>query len=615
MVNKDNKMQILMLSVVASVILNGCSSKEPVVETKNTKVVEINNTKPGLSLSVSEMSIRKLIKSVCDANSLSCDYSFQPSDSYTATFSYNGNLEGLLSVIKRQTGIEYKLIDGMVVVENKDDITRYDDPLKRSVCEKPITVSFKNIKLGDAFKYFYDEFGYSFVFDTRYTDVASTMPTQPSSGFSAQQPSIMPILASTDGKTGEQKRSSKTDNIAFFYNGCDQKEALKSFLNSIDMTMVETRDKEFRIRDYEVAIFDKSAYFNYSMTSGGSSAGGATGAAPAGGAGQANTGGAAPAGGAGQANTGGATSGASTSSTTTVSVTENHREALERVLQKYLSEKGKLNFSMRGYIMVEDKPSYVKRIQTIVKKEIEKEAPLAISINIVRVDLNDNYKAGVDWNAVFQNGLFGLRNLRVTSSLSNIASGGFSFAGEFKGADQVLSVLQDYGNTKIERSSTINARSGFLANYEAIRPVPYLTTASTMAGTTGATQLAVTPLYEQEGFIVNVLPNVDLDNKTVDLGIDVTVAEYVGDKVFSLGDNGTFTLPIVPKDKGKFAVQAKIGETIVLTGFKIKKDRNGKRGLPGLSQLPGAGALFGAQEQVDESSEILIILKVDQLKK
>lgn len=609
MVNRKSGIRALMLSAAASMMLIGCASKEPAVEKNSTKTVEMSEQKPEISLSVSDMSVRKLMKSVCDANSLSCDFSFQPSDSYKATFSYNGNIDGFLSVIKRQTGIDYKMIDGMITVENKDDITRYDDPLKKSVCEKQITVSFKNIKLGDAFKYFYDEFGYSFVFDTRYTEVSSTMPTQPTASAASLMPATpaMPVLATMDAKAGEGKKLSKTDNIAFFYNGCDPKEALKAFLSSVDMTMVETKDKEFKVKDYEVAIFDKSAYFDYSMTSGGSSSGGSSGGSSSGGA-SASSGGA-------SASSGGSSGGSSTSSTTTVSLTEKHREGLEKVLQKYLSEKGKLDFSMRGYVIVEDKPSHVKRIQTIVKKEIEKEAPLSISINIVRVDLNDNYKAGVDWNAAFQNGLFGLRNLRVTSSLSNIASGGFSFAGEFKGTDQVLSVLQDFGNTKIERSSTINARSGFLANYEAIKPVPYLTTASTMSGNTGATQLAVTPLYEQEGFVINVLPNVDIDKKIVDLGIDVTVAEYVGDKVFDLGQSGTFTLPIVPKDKGKFAVQAKIGETIVLTGFKVKKDRSGKKGLPGLSQIPGAGALFGAQEEVDESSEILIILKVDQIKK
>lgn len=601
---KKQGIKMLMLSAAASALLVGCASKDITGEKTNQKTVEIGEQKADISLSVSDMSVRKLMKSVCDGNSLSCDFSFQPSDSYKVTFSYNGDINGLLSVVKRQTGIDYKIIDGMITVENKDDITRYDDPLKKSTCEKQITVSFKNIKLGDAFKYFYDEFGYSFVFDTRYTEVSSTMPTQPTASAVSLMPATppMPILASTDTKAGEGKKLSKTENIAFFYNGCDPKEALKAFLNSIDMTMVETSDKEFKIKDYEVAIFDKSAYFDYTMRSGGSSNTNASGGASATAAGT-NTAGS-------SGNTG-----SSTSSTTMVSLTEKHREGLEKVLQNYLSEKGKLDFSMRGYVIVEDRPSHVKRIQKIIKKEIEKETPLSISINIVRVDLNDNYKAGVDWNAAFQKGIFGLRNLRVASSLSSIASAGFSFTGEFKGTDQVLSALQDYGNTKIERSSSINARSGFLATYEAIKPVPYLTTASTMSGNTGATQLQVTPLYEQEGFVVNVLPNVDLDKKTVDLGIDVTVAEYVGDKIFDLGDTGNFVLPIVPKDKGKFAVQAKIGETIVLTGFKVRKDRTGKKGLPWFSQIPGAGAIFGAQEEIDESSEILIILKVDQQKK
>lgn len=596
------KKSAIAASAAAAIVLGGCSTAE-IKPSMNKAAAEVRTPEAGknaVSLSVSEMSVRKIIKSVCDANSLSCDFSAQPSDKYIATFSYNGDVSGLLGVIKRQTGLNYRMVDGMIVLDNKDEITLYVDPLKKSACTKEMTVSFKNIGLAEAFKYFYDEFGFSFSFDTRYTQIAAPLPKTSAPAAPIAQPE-MPVLATADSKAAASTGADKTSGITFFYNGCDPREALKSFLSTVDMSMVEARDREFRIKDYEITILDKSVYFDYKMSSGGSGNAGSS----SGSSGMQTTGTA-------TGSSGGQGASGSTS-TTSVSFEENHQKDMEQLLKNYLSESGKLDFSTRGYVIVEDKPSHIKRIEKIVKKEIEKEMPLAISINIVRIDLNDNYKAGVDWNAVWQNGLFGLRDLRVTSSMSALVGGGFSVTGAFKGTDQVLTMLQDYGTTKIERSSTITARSGFLANYEATKPIPYIVTASTVAGDSGLSQLEVTPLYEQEGFTLNILPNVNMENKTIDLGVDVTVAEYAGDKVFDLGAQGTYTFPIVPKDKGKFAVQAKLGETVILTGFKVKKDKTGRKGVPGLSQIRAAGALFGYQEEIDESSEILIILKVDQV--
>ena len=595
----------ILLSVAAALLMSGCSSRTPKAPMNEKPVVEVAVVEDkSISLSVVDMPVRKLMQNVCEAQAISCDFSVQPSDKYAVTFNYNGSVEGLLSVVKRQTGLHYKIIDGMITIQNKDDITQYEDPLKKVQCDKTITVSFKNMSLSDAFKYFYDEFGYSFNFDLRHTAFSS--PTIKQQSMTATTPALpqMPILASTADKSASPKVS-KTDNIAFYYNGCDPREALASFLSSLDLTMTEVHDNEFKIRDYDVAIVDKSVYFNYSMSSGGTASSGSTGAS----SGAASGGMTAPA---SSSSTGNSTG---TSGSSTVSISENHRQDMEAFLRRYLSENGKLDFSMRGYVVVEDKPSYIKRVKAIINKEIEKEAPLSISINIVRVDLNDNYKAGVDWNAVWSKGLFGLRNLTVTSSMAGLVNGGFSFSGAFKGTDQVLTMLQDYGNTKIERSSTISARSGFLANYEATKPIPYVTTSSTVSGTSAIAQTAVTPLYEQEGFTLNILPNLNLEDKIVDLGIDVTVAEYAGDKTFDLGSQGIFTIPVVPKDKGKFAVQARLGETVILTGFKVKKNSNNKSGIPGLSQITGLGALFGYQQDADETSEILIILKVDQVKR
>lgn len=581
------------LSVAAAVFVMGCAGQpeKPVVDS-GVEPKQVLGSEPKISVSAVDMPVRKLMKSVCVGNGLSCDFSGEPSDRYQVTFSYDGDVDGLLSTIKQQTGVSYASKNGMISLSNKDEITLYENPLKKSQCDNTITISFKDTPAQDAFKYFYDNFGYSFSFDLRNTTISPVRQSNVQVPLLPGQQVSMPVLSDkSQSVTKASKRDIKT--VSFYYNGCDPKEALSSFLKSQDFVSVETKDKEFTIKDYEFALINNSVYFDYALAPGGQGGGGSstTGATTT----------SSPAGGS-----------SGSSSKTTVSIDEKHRSTIEAYFQKYLSSDGKLDLSNRGFVIVEDRPSYVQTIKKIIKKEIENSSPLLISLNIVRIDLKDNYKAGVDWNAVWTKGLFGLRDLRISSSMSGMVNGGFMVSGAFKGTDQILSILQEYGKTKIERNRTSLARSGYLESFKATKPVPYISTTSTIAGDSGLAQGSITPIFEEEGIVINMFPNIDTETKTVDIGIDVSVSEYVGDKLFDLGSQGVYSLPIITKDEGKFAGQVKLGHTVILTGFKVHKAGNNKKGIPGLSQIPVAGSLFGYQDDTDDTSEILIILKVEK---
>jgi len=584
------------LSVAAAVFVMGCAGQPetPVVDSvADAKPALVSDQK--ISVSAVDMPVRKLMKSVCVGNGLSCDFSGEPSDRYRVTFSYEGDIEGLLSTIHQQTGLLYASKNSMISLSNKDEITLYENPLKKSQCDdKAITISFKDTPAQDAFKYFYDNFGYSFSFDLRYTTISSVRQPNIQVPLLQGQQGSMPVL--NDKSQSGSKQTSKKDikTVSFYYNGCDPKEALSSFLKSQDFVSVETRDKEFSIKDYEFAMINNSVYYDYALSPGGQSGGGSSSAATT------------------TTSSSAGASSSSSSSKTTVSIDEKHRSTIEAYFQKYLSTDGKLDQSNRGYVIVEDRPSYVQTIKKIIKKEIENSAPLFISLNIVRVDLKDNYKAGVDWNAVWTKGLFGLRDLTISSSMSGMVNGGFMVSGAFKGTDQILSILQEYGKTKIERNRTVHARSGYIESFKATKPVPYIATTSTIAGDSGLAQGSITPIFEEEGIVVNMFPNINTETKIVDIGIDVSVSEYIGDKLFDLGSQGIYSLPIITKDEGKFAGQVRLGHTVILTGFKVHKAGNNKKGIPGLSQIPVAGSLFGYQDDNDDISEILIILKVEK---
>jgi pilus assembly protein CpaC len=122
--------------------------------------------------------------------------------------------------------------------------------------------------------------------------------------------------------------------------------------------------------------------------------------------------------------------------------------------------------------------------------------------------------------------------------------------------------------------------------------------------------LAVGLVQVKYGTDVTVLPRYDAVSKDVEIKVSADVAD--------LTPSGGGTVPGRTTTKLDTTVTMKLGQALVLSGIQTKTRRNTIDGLPGLSEIPVLGVLFGSHQSADLETEGAIFLipsVIDQVPK
>ena len=129
-------------------------------------------------------------------------------------------------------------------------------------------------------------------------------------------------------------------------------------------------------------------------------------------------------------------------------------------------------------------------------------------------------------------------------------------------------------------------------------PVP-VTTFSPIA-TGGVAQQPITSFnYENIGVNIDITPRTHLDNEvTLALAISVT----------SISGTGFGGLPTFGNREIKTQIRLKDGETNMLAGLIRDDERRVRDGIPGLSDIPGVGHLFGHSSNERTQTDVILML-------
>ncbi len=129
-------------------------------------------------------------------------------------------------------------------------------------------------------------------------------------------------------------------------------------------------------------------------------------------------------------------------------------------------------------------------------------------------------------------------------------------------------------------------------------PVP-VTTFSPIA-TGGVAQQPITSYnYENIGVNIDITPRTHLDN-------DVTLALTIS--VSSISGTGFGDLPTFGNRQIKTQIRLKDGETNMLAGLIRDDERRVRDGIPGLSDIPGVGHLFGHSSNERNQTDVILML-------
>jgi general secretion pathway protein D len=161
--------------------------------------------------------------------------------------------------------------------------------------------------------------------------------------------------------------------------------------------------------------------------------------------------------------------------------------------------------------------------------------------------------------------------------------------------------LQTVGNTNTLASPRIRTRNKEKAKILIGSRVPVITTSVALLGTGTGSASSSSVQYLDVGLTLEVQPTIYLDGDVaIKVGLEVssitnTITTPQGTTAYTIGTRNANTV-----------LRLKDGETQILAGLIQDSDTRNAAGIPGLSQIPIVGRLFGSHNSDREKSEIVL---------
>lgn len=280
-------------------------------------------------------------------------------------------------------------------------------------------------------------------------------------------------------------------------------------------------------------------------------------------------------------------------------------------------------------------------------------AQVLIEAKVVEVDLNDGYKAGIDWQKAINlagqsfsvgtlqgpagQGLLADQNNFAALPLAAATENPFTLAWTGRDFSTLLQFVQGFGTTRTLSSSRITALNNQTAVLKVAQNQVYFSltatiTPSTVAGVAGTatytSQLHTVPI----GVTMTVQPIIDPEKDLVTLSLRPTVSVHAGDAadpavglalaaacvtstVGACSPTSIATsvansnVPIVEIREMDSVVTVPSGEIVIMGGMMQSNTKKQDTGVPGAADIPLIGNLFKAQTSETDVTELVIFLK------
>lgn len=243
-----------------------------------------------------------------------------------------------------------------------------------------------------------------------------------------------------------------------------------------------------------------------------------------------------------------------------------------------------------------------------------------IEATIVEVNLNNDYKQGIDWSALRSgNTGFQIRQqsgggaLPSANPLSIFTLSYANPAGRLGSLAMSISLLESFGNVKVLSSPKLSVMNNQTATLKVAEDEVYFTvkadTTNTSSGLSQTTYTS-TPHSVTVGFIMNVTPQIsDGDEVTINIRPTITrVTGYVNDPNPAL--TGVLNrVPRIQTREMESIIKINSGEIAVMGGLMQEEMRNLTDAVPGLGSLPVIGNFFRHNNDRSNKTELVIFLR------
>ena len=296
---------------------------------------------------------------------------------------------------------------------------------------------------------------------------------------------------------------------------------------------------------------------------------------------------------------------------------------LEAQLLGLVSEDGRLVINrLAGTVQVTDQHRRVREIATFIDQLNEAiYRQVDIEVKIVQVTLDQDESLGVDWSRLVSTGDGEFVEGTLSTLILNPAGGAaalpptadLTYSNIEDGLNRVTAVvqaLQEQGKVDIVSQPHIRTLNNQSALIKVGTDRTFFRREQQTDTTNAGSQTFSTdvPQVVTEGIVLSITPQVSREGLiTLDVSPVVTRVSSVSEV---LDDNGNVqsTAPNLDISQTSSLVRARNGQTIVIGGLIQSIETEARRGVPGLSRIPGIGRLFQSSYTVESRVELIVML-------
>ena len=296
-----------------------------------------------------------------------------------------------------------------------------------------------------------------------------------------------------------------------------------------------------------------------------------------------------------------------------------------------------------GVVVVKATPGELRQVEQYLKAvQLSIERQVMLEAKIVEVSLSKDAQTGINWGAF---GKLGSGQLSIGSAApgsrlgttgplgSNegtlvapgvdmatgaLGRGFYGLAFQATNFAALLNFLESQGDVHVlssPRIATLNNQKALLkVGSDELYVTGISTSNSTTNNSSGSTNnssptLQLTPFFS--GIVLDVTPQIDANGQVM-LHVHPSISLVTErEKILNLGTLGNFRLPLASSaiNETDSIVRVGDGQIVAIGGLMTQELRGDRTGLPVLSNLPLVGNLFGQKQRVNRKRELVILIK------
>jgi len=265
---------------------------------------------------------------------------------------------------------------------------------------------------------------------------------------------------------------------------------------------------------------------------------------------------------------------------------------------------GKIEIDARSNkIIVTDSPEKIVQIEKFIQILDDKEKEVFIEAKILQVVLSDDYKLGIDWEAMvsdyqsldFKNDFDVLESSdkRGTVSVGTLSDDNYT---------ALLEGLESIGTTNILSNPRISVINNTAAKILVGSTEPYITS-TTITPSSGPTTTSEAVNFIEVGVKLYVTPTIHRGDF-----ITMNIKPEVSSVVRTVTTSNNNTIPVVETSEAETTVMVKDGTTIIIGGLRKNQKIKAVNKIPIIGSIPFIGSLFRSTDEDLEKVEIVIFI-------